>query len=138
MSAGKQFCWRSTRDSGNNQVIHLEGDGKGNWLYNGKSAPEFAGCTDVDVPLTPFTNTLPIRRLELKPHQTQEIKVIYCNVLEDIVSAVRQKYTCLSATQYHYENVPNDFEATIVVDEAGLVIDYPMLFLRTASMETNY
>jgi hypothetical protein len=87
---------------------------------------------------TPFTNTLPVKRLKLKQDQSQEIQVIYCDLLNGQISPVRQKYTCLSKTRYQYENVPNDFEATIEVDEAGLVVDYPFLFYRTAAIMTNY
>ncbi|RYF88723.1 MAG: hypothetical protein EOO00_10815 [Chitinophagaceae bacterium] len=35
--------------------------------------------------------------------------------------------------KYHYENVPNDFKATIELDEEGFVTDYPALFIRTAA-----
>lgn len=76
--------------------------------------------------------TLPINRLDLHLEGSSEVQVIYCDVLQQQLKPVRQKYTRLSATQYHYENVPNDFEATITVDEWGLVMDYPGLFVRTA------
>ena len=33
--------------------------------------------------------------------------------------------------EYKFENVPNDFEAIITVDEWGLVVNYPELFVRT-------
>jgi hypothetical protein len=123
-----------------NQVKHIkfEGDGKGNWTSNGKKAEEFNGCLDIDIPLTPFTNTLPIKRLRLGQKQSQEIDVIYCDLLEQQIKRVRQRYTCLSETEYHYENVPNDFEATIKVDESGFVVDYPSLFVRKAALSTNY
>jgi len=64
------------------QSLQFEGDGKGNWISNGKKANQFKGCIDIDIPLTPFTNTLPIRRLKLTPNQAQEIQVIYCDLLE--------------------------------------------------------
>ena len=128
----------TSRHSNQIQLIRFEGDGKGNWIYNGKKNSQFNGCIDVDIPLTPFTNTLPIRRLNLNQNQAQEIQVVYCDILEQQVKHVRQKYTRLSSVNYHYENVPNDFEATIEVDEAGLVIDYPSLFVRTAILKTNY
>lgn len=114
------------------QTIRFEGDGKGNWTSNGQKDERFNGCLDVDIAVTPFTNTLPIRRLNLPGNQSQEIKVIYCDLLAQAIKPVRQQYTCLSPTQYHYQNIPNDFEATIEVDEAGLVVDYPTLFVRTA------
>ena len=128
----------NSRHSNKTQLIRFEGDGKGNWINNGKKADQFKGCIDVDIPLTPFTNTLPIRRLNLDQKQTQEIKVIYCDLLEQQIKPVHQQYNRLSDTEYHYENVPNDFEATIQVDESGLVVDYPALFVRTAALQTNF
>ena len=128
----------NSRHSNQTQLIRFESDGKGNWKNNGEKAEQFNGCIDVDIPLTPFTNTLPIRRLRLSQHQAQEINVIYCDLLEQQIKPVRQRYTRLSNTEYHYENVPNDFEATIRVDESGFVIDYPSLFKRKATLMTNY
>lgn len=110
----------------------LERDGAGNWILNGNPAGIFKECFDVDISLTPFTNTLAIRRLQLAKDESQEIKVVNCNILENEITPVRQRYTRLSAIEYRYENVPNDFEATIVVDQFGLVVDYPKLFVRTA------
>ena len=132
------FFQIDSRHSNQHQLVRFEGDGNGNWKSNGKKAEQFNGCIDIDIPLTPFTNTLPIRRLRLSQHQAQEIEVIYCDLLEQQIRPVRQKYTCLSGTAYHYENIPNDFEATILVDELGLVIDYPSLFVRKAALKTNY
>jgi hypothetical protein len=120
------------------QSIRLEGDGKGNWAGNTGKADQFKGCVDVDIPLTPFTNTLPIRRLQLGQNKSKEIQVIYCDLLAGHISPVRQKYTCLSSTKYQYENVPNDFEATIEVDDSGFVVDYPSLFFRSGVLQTNY
>ncbi len=122
----------------NMQQLKFNGDGKGNWTSEGKVLEQFTGCIDVDIPLTPFTNTLPIKRLALSDGQSQEIKVIYCDILEAMIKPVRQKYTCLSATSYHYENVPNDFEATIQVDESRFVVDYPSLFVRKAVLQSHY
>ena len=128
----------NSRHSNQTQFIRFEGDGKGNWMCNGKKADQFNGCIDVDIALTPFTNTLPINRLGLNQNQTHEIQVIYCDLLERQIMPVRQRYTCLSNTEYHYENVPNDFEATIQVDESGLVVDYPSLFVRKVTQKSNY
>jgi len=117
------------------QTITGESDGKGNWSKAGESLEQFKGCIDIDISLTPFTNTLPIRRLQLQPHETREIQVLYCNLLNGQTMPVRQQYTCLSATEYKYENIPNDFEATIQVDASGFVVDYPSLFVRTAALQ---
>ncbi|RYU93173.1 putative glycolipid-binding domain-containing protein [Emticicia agri] len=118
----------------NHQTQHwqLEGDGQGNWRKNGKVCQQFGGCIDVDIPLTPFTNTLPINRLKLAIGETQLINVIYLDLLAEEFKPVQQKYIRLKEEVYHYENVPNDFEAAITVDANGLVVNYPALFERRA------
>jgi len=124
----------------NDQTLHwkLESDGNGHWTKEGRPADEFKGCIDIDIPLTPFTNSLPINRLKLKQGSAQQIRVLYLDVLEQRISVVRQQYMRLSDTEYHYENIPNDFEATITVDASGFVVDYPQLFVRTAAQNSNY
>jgi hypothetical protein len=128
----------SSRVNNQTQLIRFEGDGKGNWMSNGNKIDQFNGCIDVDISLTPFTNTLPINRLSLNQNESQEIQAIYFDLLELQINSVRQRYTCLSKTEYHYENVPNDFEAIIQVDESGLVVDYPLLFVRKISLKSDY
>jgi hypothetical protein len=132
------FVELKSRHNDHQQHWLLEGDGKGNWMMNGAAAGQFQGCIDVDIPLTPFTNTLPLNRLKLNKGDSKEIKVIYLDVLEQVGQPVRQKYTCLAGNLYHYENIPNDFEATITVDEQGLVVNYPQLFVRTAALKSYY
>jgi hypothetical protein len=132
------FLEINSRHSNQVQKLQFEGDGRGNWVQNGKMAKQFNGCIDVDIAVTPFTNTLPIRRLQLQQGQSKEIQVIYCNLLDQEIKPVRQQYTRLSANEYNYQNIPNDFEANIQVDEAGLVVDYPSLFVRTAALPSAY
>ena len=120
------------------EVISYHSDGKGNWTKNGNPVKEFEGCIDIDIPLTPFTNTLPINRIKLAVNKNQRIKVLFLDILNHQIKSVQQHYTRLSQAEYKYENVPNDFEATIIVDELGLVVDYPELFVRTNRQESNY
>lgn len=133
-----QFFEIRSQHSNRREHLIFESDGKGNWITDGKPAGQFKDCVDIDIPLTPFTNTLPINRLKLGRNEEQQIKVIYLDLLEQQLRPVKQKYTRLSNTQYHYENVPNDFEAKIEVDELGFVVDYPSLFVRTAKLMTHY
>ncbi|HEX2628617.1 MAG TPA: putative glycolipid-binding domain-containing protein, partial [Chitinophagaceae bacterium] len=46
--------------------LELRSDKKGNWFDNDAALPSLQGCRDIDISLTPFTNTLPIRRLQLE------------------------------------------------------------------------
>ena len=132
------FFELKSRHSNIMQHFRFEGDGKGSWTSDGKIASEFDGCIDIDIALTPFTNTLPINRLKMEKGSMHEIKVIYVDLLAQQMMPVKQKYAPVSKRIYHYENIPNDFEADIVVDEFGLVVDYPLLFERTALLHTQY
>jgi hypothetical protein len=75
---------------------------------------------------------------KLTQGQSEEIQVIYLDVLGHQMKPVRQQYTRLSDTMYRYQNVPNDFEANIQVDEFGFVMDYQSLFVRIAALKTNF
>ncbi|KHJ54797.1 transcriptional regulator [Aureimonas altamirensis] len=113
--------------------LALESDGNGNWrTADGTALPDLAGCIDVDLAGTPFTNTLPIRRLGLTPdHGTVELSMVYVpfDSFEPVVDG--QRYTCLTpARLYRYQAADRTFTADLPVDEDGLVLDYPTLFKR--------
>src|SRR4051812_44720331 len=56
----------------------LLSDGEGNWqTADGRAMKYLAGCEYVDVSETPFTNTLPIRRLGLAPGESADISAAY-------------------------------------------------------------
>jgi uncharacterized protein len=58
--------------------VELLSDGEGNWAtYNGRAVAYLEGCEYVDISETPFTNTLPIRRLGLAPGESADICVAY-------------------------------------------------------------
>lgn len=80
--------------------------------------------------MTPFTNALPINRLNLAIGESKEIAVLYINPIEERFTRVVQRYERLSETTYHYKNLWSDFESTIEVDTDGLVTNYPKLFNR--------
>jgi hypothetical protein len=119
-------------------VLELLADGQGHWeKWGGESVPKLDGCIDVDISATPFTNTLPIRRLELKPGESEELAVTYILVPELLVGPERQRYGCLETREdsglYRFEALPSGFTAKLPVDADGLVIDYPGLFRRAWS-----
>ena len=116
-------------------TLRFASDGFGNWTNeSGDSMPELNGCFDVDITATPFTNTLPIRRLNLMAGEAAEIKVVYFTIPEIQVSVARQRYTCVETNnaraKYRFESLGDGFTAVITVDADGLVEDYPGLFKR--------
>ena len=112
----------------------LTSDGAGHWSRAGKPLAFLDGCLDVDINVTPFTNTLPIRRLALTPDQSAEINVVYLSVPELHFQPARQRYTCHELTpeggRYKYESLTTGFTREITVDADGLVIDYPGIWRR--------
>jgi hypothetical protein len=113
------------------KTIHLNADGNGTWSNeSGTLLEELAGAIDIDLTITPFTNTLPIRRLKLTPGQSAEINVAYVEFPEGKIRTDTQHYTCLNERLYRFEAVEIGFIREIEVDEQGLVTNYPGLFRR--------
>ncbi len=113
--------------------IELYADGAGHWTdAAGRPIAALDGCIDVDISVTPFTNTLPNRRLGLKPGEVAEILVAYIAAETMEVRPMRQRYTCIElgpeSARYRYESVESGFTAELTVNADGLVIEYPQLW----------
>jgi hypothetical protein len=113
--------------------LALFADGEGAWrTAEGKPIAPLNGCVDVDINVTPFTNTLPVRRLGLAPLASLEVAVAYIEVPALRVGVSRQRYTCLvrrdDGTMHRFES--GTFRADIVLDADGLVLEYPRAFTR--------
>ncbi len=117
---------------GENRRIEITADGNGKWCdAAGKPIPKLAGAIDIDLSATPFTNTLPIRRLKLRAGQSAEIVAVYILVPALTMTTDPQRYTCLEPRRhYRYESIDSDFTRDIEVDSRGLVVTYPGLFRR--------
>jgi uncharacterized protein len=117
---------------GSDRKIEIIGDGKGNWSdASGRRLPKLAGATDIDLSATPFTNTLPIRRLKLRAGQSAEIVTVYILAPALTLATDPQRYTCLEPLKrYRYESIDSDFTREIEVDRRGIVVTYPGLFRR--------
>jgi hypothetical protein len=118
---------------GANRRLDLYSDGAGHWSDDtGTELPGLVGCFDIDISVTPFTNTLPIRRLALSPGASADITVVYIDLPALTVQLEMQRYTCLAAdiARYRFEARSSSFTADLPVDADGLVQDYPGLFRR--------
>ncbi|MEP1835877.1 MAG: putative glycolipid-binding domain-containing protein [Hyphomonas sp.] len=119
-------------------VLHVEADGRGSWLdlVAGSSLEHLDGCIDVDIGVTPATNTLPIKRLNLSANESREILAAYVPLpsqIEDtfVPTRAEQRYTCIEVGKlYRYEGLFRNFTAELEIDRAGIVLDYPDTFKR--------
>jgi hypothetical protein len=121
----------------NKHEIALRTDGNGHWSNeSGNFISALDGCFGVDISATPFTNTLAIRQLKLKPGESGELAVVFIAVPQLEVTQSRQRYTCLELNSrggsYRFEDhgLFEGFTADLEVDAGGLVLDYPKLFRR--------
>jgi hypothetical protein len=105
--------------------LSREGD---TWLVQGKTAEHLAGCVDLDLSGSPFTNTLPIRRLTWPVGTSRTLRMAYVPFDTLVPFADGQIYTRLGPSSFHYQSEDGTFEQTISVDADGLVTDYPTLF----------
>jgi uncharacterized protein len=124
------------------QTVHLHTDGQGHWTdASGVAYSALDGCLDIDISYTPFTNTLPIRRLSLTPGKSVDLLVAYITIPDLSIRPVQQRYTCLSRTAssgvYRYEGLESNFTADLLVDDQGLVVDYPGIWKRTENADNE-
>lgn len=116
--------------------MHLRSDGMGRWhdLRDGSALPALQGAIDVDLGMTPATNTLPILRLGLAVGQSAQIQAAYVPLPGEFAQfqarRMAQRYTRLDRDLYLYESLGSNFSAQLRIDGDGLVRDYPGLYRR--------
>lgn len=109
--------------------LWLATDGSARWgEMNGAHRVELDGCYDVDLACTPFTNSLPIRRLPLHVGDSAELPVVAIDVETLDVRAATHRYTRVGTHRWAFEHGQENVEFD--VDRHGLVIDYPGRFRR--------
>lgn len=110
---------------------HLSLRRKKRWFVNNRVRTDLADCVDVDLGITPATNTLPIRRLNLEIGESREVTAAWVRFPSLDVEPLVQTYTRLGESEYRYES-PN-FETRVLVDELGLVVEYERGWTRVSS-----
>jgi uncharacterized protein len=113
--------------------LYLQTDGNGLWFDKDlDEIPALQGCRDIDISATPFTNSLPIKRVGWRLNEQQDFHMVYISVPNLSIKKVKQTYTLKEennkSKKYNYES--NTFTSEIEVDSDGFVLDYPTLFVR--------
>jgi uncharacterized protein len=125
---------RVERTIGNDvKTLSLSVEKRGVWRSSGRELREAEGCVDVDLALTPATNTLPIRRLDLPVGGTESVVAAWVKLPDLAVQRLPQRYTRLTKSTYRYES-NTGFSAEIAVDDLGLVTAYPGGWERIAEL----
>jgi uncharacterized protein len=114
-------------------ALSLSVDSDSKWSDH-RSGPidTLTGCLDVDLELSPITNTLPIKRLNLAVSQSEEIAAAWIRFPSLEMVYARQSYERLSDRTYRYRSLASGFTAEIDVDETGLTVRYEGIWERVA------
>jgi hypothetical protein len=115
---------------GRSICVEVAREASGLWRLNGSECPEVAGCTDVDLNFSPSTNSLPIRRLDLKIGQTVSVRAAWLRFPSFALEPLEQSYERLDARTYRYTSAGGRFTARVGVDELGLVTEYGEIWAR--------
>lgn len=102
------------------------------WFVGGIDRRDLAGCVDVDLNVSPSTNTSAIRRANLAVGDAAKIKVAYVSFPEMAVTADFQSYERVSDRQYLFQSAVARFEGRVDVDEDGIVVLYHGIWQRIA------
>lgn len=121
------------KNSYNNKELYILSNGKGEWFReNGDEILELKGAIDIDISCTPFTNSLPINRLNWSINSPNYFEMAFINASDLTYKRVKQGYELLDDSnnkrKFHYKSCT--FESIIEVDSDGLVTNYPGLFKR--------
>ncbi len=110
--------------------ITIDIDAQQRWKLNGEPVTFANGLYDVDLEITPATNTLPICRLALAPSESQDVTAVWVRFPELTLEPLHQRYTRMSDSDYIYDSLISNFRASLNVDADGVVIQYGDLWKR--------
>ena len=113
-----------TSTGGPTRTLQLTADEQRRWWSAGAELLPLRGCVDVDLGVSPSTNTLPVRRLGREIGDAVDIGAAWVRFPELEVTRLDQRYTRLDAHRYRYQSLPDDRTYTIEVDDLGLVRCY--------------
>jgi hypothetical protein len=128
-----RFASVTAIDASGQRKVLVDLDGEGKIVVNARAVPELAGCLDVDLAATPFTNTLAIRRLRLEVGQSATARAVWVGAPRLELEVLEQTYTRIGVDRYRYEVPASGFSAELTVDDEGLVVDYEGLARRVAT-----
>jgi hypothetical protein len=112
------------------RTLLITSDGHGGWEVDGEIRSDLTDAVDLDLAITPFTNTLPIRRLDLTIDDEGDVTAAYVSFPDLEVTIESQRYTRLDEDVYLFESLDGDFTSELTVDLDGVVIEYAGLFER--------
>jgi hypothetical protein len=124
---------------GGRRELSVSTDGRGSWRLDGRPAPWLDGCLDVDLEASACTNAFPVHRLDLEVGERASAPAAWVRTADLSVERLEQSYARVEDDGprrcFDYAAPDLDFGARLVFDAAGLVLDYPGIAVRAATMD---
>jgi hypothetical protein len=111
-------------------ALLIERTGDAAWRVDGQSRHDLDGCDEIDLAVTPFCNTLALRRFGPPPGGPGELTTVYVGFPDLTCVRSRQRYERLGPSTFKYVDLGAyaGFEAQLIVDDQGIVQRYEGLF----------
>ena len=101
------------------------------WRHKGRELASVRGSRDIDLSISPSTNTLPIKRLNLRVGESGETTAAWVQFPALSIRPLHQTYMNLGHHTFAYSS--RSFKTRIKLDRAGLVMDYPPFWKRISA-----
>lgn len=106
------------------RTLQLAVDSERRWRSGGAELDALRGCLDVDLSVTPATNLLPIRRLNLAIGQLEPVTAAWVRFPSLAVELLPQTYERTVERRYRYASNDGEFQVDLDVDDLGLPLRY--------------
>ncbi|WP_158290385.1 putative glycolipid-binding domain-containing protein [Halobacillus salinus] len=116
-----------------NEKFCLHSNLKGKWYVNNNELSDMDGMIDIDISVTPFSNTLPINRFKWEQGQERNFNMLYIDVPSLELMKLEQIYKFKGSTEdgsRKFQYKCRNYETVVTVDQDGLIIEYPEAFIR--------
>ena len=117
----------TVRAIGSPTLFEILGDGEGRWTTSaGENIPELAGTLDINLEISPVTDALALRRLNLAVGDVAERRVACIDVLRGQAHRADRRYRRTQADTYRIDDPASGASDTLIVDESGWALEAPL------------
>jgi len=120
----ESWRFRDARVEAGGRTVEIARDAAGAWRAGGAARPDLAGCEDVDLQASPYTNTPPIAAAALALGARRRSRVAWVLFPSLEIRAVEQEFVGPDAERYRYRNFDSGFVGELTVDADSLVVAY--------------
>ena len=112
------------------RTLAIERIGDSAWLVDGRMRSDLDACEEIDLAVTPFCNTLALRRFAPPPGGAGTLTALYVSFPDLDLAPSPQRYERLGTHSFKYVDLgaQRGFEATLELDDDGIVRRYAGLF----------